>query len=201
MDFKARKFCTCQLHAHITPSPSSWRCLTSGKLNVHSPGTLLPCRMPWVLHPTMVRHSDVNATEHPKAFSAEPLGRCCWVKQGWWRSYSITEKREAPRVSKGQVKGCVGEDCHGRIHGCCFQSLPITKEEVGGTVLLKAGSPSEVPMKLQHVQCVCQAHSQGSCSWVPKRDCLDQGAAPRRMLFAQQCPQLLPPLPGSFLPP
>lgn len=49
---------------------------TRKALDVRSPGTLLPRRMSWMLHPTVVRHWDVNAMKHPKAFSAEPLGRC-----------------------------------------------------------------------------------------------------------------------------
>lgn len=40
----------------------------------------------------------------------------------------------------------------------------------------------------------------GSCSWPPKREGLDQEAAPRGMVLAYLCPQPLPPLFVSFLP-
>lgn len=33
------------------------------------------------------------------------------------------------------------KDCHGYIHSCCYQSLPTTRVEAGGTLVLKAGEP------------------------------------------------------------
>lgn len=73
------------------------------------------------------------------------LGRRRWVeKRGWWKSYSIAEKWVKQRhygCPKGRLRVVLLEDCHGRIHGCCFQSSRTTREELGGTLLLKAGEP------------------------------------------------------------
>lgn len=82
------------------------------------------------------------------------LGRRCWVEQGcWWRSYGIAGKWVKQRhhgCPKGRLRVALVEDCHGRIHECCFQSSHTTREEVEGMLLLKAGSPSEVPARLYH---------------------------------------------------
>lgn len=72
-------------------------------------------------------------------------GRRCWVEKGcWWRSYGSTGKwvkQRHPGCPKGRLRVALVEDCHGRIHGCCFQSSHTTREEVEGMLLLKAGEP------------------------------------------------------------